>query len=86
MPYGRQTSQILSDNDLSQVLAILQTTRHPIRNRCLVPLSAKAGLRAAEIARLKRELTKLKAERDILKKAAAYLESTRSSPSSRSTG
>ena len=26
----------------------------------------------AEIARLKRELTKLKAERDILKKAAAY--------------
>jgi transposase len=27
---------------------------------------------AAEIARLKRQLTKLKAERDILKKAAAY--------------
>jgi transposase len=27
---------------------------------------------AAEIARLKREVTKLKAERDILKKAAAY--------------
>ena len=27
---------------------------------------------AAEIARLKRELTKLRAERDILKKAAAY--------------
>ncbi len=26
----------------------------------------------AEIARLKREVTKLKAERDILKKAAAY--------------
>ena len=28
--------------------------------------------RAAEIARLKREVAKLKAERDILKKAAAY--------------
>jgi transposase len=27
---------------------------------------------AAEIARLKREVTKLKAERDVLKKAAAY--------------
>ena len=27
---------------------------------------------AADIARLKREVTKLKAERDILKKAAAY--------------
>ena len=42
----------------------------------------------AEIALLKRELTKLKAERDILNKAAAYFakESTRSSASSRSTG
>src|SRR5664280_3663590 len=41
-----------------------------------------------EIARLKREVIKLKAERDILKKAAAYFakESTCSSPSSRSTG
>ena len=34
------------------------------------PRSDEAG--AAEIARLKREVTKLKAERDILKKAAAY--------------
>src|SRR5215472_10009654 len=41
-----------------------------------------------EIVRLKREVTKLKAERDILKKAAAYFakESTSSSPSLRSTG
>ena len=41
-----------------------------------------------EIVRLKRDVAKLKAERDILKKAAAYFakESTRSSPSSRSTG
>src|SRR5215831_13981611 len=41
-----------------------------------------------EIAQLKREVAKLKAERDILKKAAAYFakESTRSSPSSPSTG
>jgi transposase len=41
-----------------------------------------------EIAQLKREVAKLKAERDILKKAAAYFakESTRSSVSLRSTG
>src|ERR1700680_5076862 len=41
-----------------------------------------------EIARLKREVARLKAERDILKKAAAYFakESTCSFPSSRSTG
>ena len=41
-----------------------------------------------EIARLKREVTKLKAERDILKKAVVYFakESTGSSVSLRSTG
>ena len=41
-----------------------------------------------EIARLKREVLKLKAERDILKKAAAFFakESRRSSDSLRSTG
>lgn len=41
-----------------------------------------------EIAELKREVAKLKAERDILKKAAVYFakESTRSSVSLRSTG
>ena len=41
-----------------------------------------------EIERLRREVAKLKAERDILKKAAAYFakEATWSSSSSRSTG
>ena len=41
-----------------------------------------------EIERLKREVNKLKAERDILKKAAAFFarEATGSSSSSRSTG
>ena len=37
-----------------------------------------------EIAQLKREVLRLKAERDILKKAAAYF--AKESPSSRSTG
>ena len=48
---GKQ-AKILSDSDLSQVLSTLETTRHPSRNRALVLLSAKAGLRAAEIAKL----------------------------------
>lgn len=48
---GKQ-AKILSDSDLSLVLSTLETTRHPIRNRALVLLSAKAGLRAAEIAKL----------------------------------
>jgi transposase len=36
------------------------------------PGHGQMKLEQAEIARLKREVTKLKAERDILKKAAAY--------------
>lgn len=48
---GKQ-AKILSDADLSLVLSTLHTTRHPIRNRCLILLSAKAGLRAAEIGQL----------------------------------
>jgi transposase len=36
------------------------------------PGHGRQGPEAAEITRLKREVTKLKAERDILKKAAAY--------------
>jgi transposase len=36
------------------------------------PGHGQQKLEQAEIARLKREVTKLKAERDILKKAAAY--------------
>ena len=36
------------------------------------PGHGRQGPEQAEITRLKREVTKLKAERDILKKAAAY--------------
>lgn len=48
---GKQ-AKILADNDLALVLSSLQTTRHPLRNRLLVLLSVKAGLRAAEISKL----------------------------------
>lgn len=48
---GKQ-AKILSDTDLASVLSALATTRHPERSRVMVLLSAKAGLRAAEISQL----------------------------------
>jgi integrase len=49
---GKQ-AKILSDTDLASVLSALTTTRHPIRNRALILLSVKGGLRVGEIARLR---------------------------------
>jgi integrase len=48
---GRQ-AKILSRDNLGDLLAYASSTRHPARNRLIVLLSAKAGLRAAEIAKL----------------------------------
>jgi integrase/recombinase XerD len=48
---GKQ-AKILSDDQVEQVLNFVSTTRNPIRNRVLVLLSLKAGLRAGEIAKL----------------------------------
>jgi integrase len=48
---GKQ-AKILSAADLCDLLAFAELTRHPARNRVIVLLSAKAGLRAGEIARL----------------------------------
>jgi integrase len=48
---GRQ-AKILSADDLQDLLLFAGFTRHPIRNRVIVLLSAKAGLRAGEIANL----------------------------------
>ena len=48
---GKQ-AKILSDEQVEQLLFFVSTTRHPIRNRVLVLLSLKAGLRAGEIANL----------------------------------
>jgi integrase len=45
-------TKILSPLDVADVLAFTDCTRHPIRNRVIVLLSAKAGLRAGEIAGL----------------------------------
>ena len=48
---GKQ-AKILSDDQVERLLSFASTTRNPLRNRVLVLLSLKAGLRAGEIANL----------------------------------
>ena len=48
---GKQ-AKILSDEQVKSLLLFVFTSRHSIRNRVLVLLSLKAGLRAGEIANL----------------------------------
>ena len=48
---GKQ-AKILSDDNLEDLLLFAETSRHPLRNKVIVLLSAKAGLRAGEIAHL----------------------------------
>jgi len=48
---GRQ-AKILSDDNIRDLLAFAHHTRYPVRNRVIVLLSVKAGLRAREIANL----------------------------------
>ena len=47
-----QPAKVLTDGDLRQVLKVVRHRRYPERNRVMVLLSVKAGLRACEIARL----------------------------------
>ena len=48
---GKQ-AKILSNEQTERLLSFVSTTRNPLRNRVLVLLSLKAGLRAGEIAKL----------------------------------
>lgn len=48
---GRQ-AKILSTDHIDDLLFFAERSRHPLRNRLVVLLSVKAGLRAAEIAKL----------------------------------
>jgi integrase len=52
---GRQ-AKILSKDNADDLLVFTSTTRLPVRNRLIVLLSIKAGLRAAEIANLTWEM------------------------------
>jgi integrase/recombinase XerD len=47
-----QPAKVLASGDLRRVLGAAQRRRYPERNRVIVLLSVKAGLRACEIARL----------------------------------
>src|SRR6516162_11459698 len=49
--HGKQ-AKILSDNNVEDLLLFAETSRHPLRNKVIVLLSAKSGLRAGEIAHL----------------------------------
>src|SRR5579863_4552019 len=51
MPLGKQ-AKTLSRGQIDATLAYLSTTRHAKRNRLIFLLSAKAGLRAKEFAKL----------------------------------
>ncbi len=51
MGLGKQ-AKTLTKGRIDAMLAYLSTTRHPARNRLIFLLSAKAGLRAKEIATL----------------------------------
>src|SRR6202034_229498 len=48
---GKQ-AKILSVGDVNDLLVFANCTRHPLRNRVIVLLAAKARLRAGEIANL----------------------------------
>ncbi len=49
---GGKQAKVLSDDNVEDLLLFAETSRHPSRNKVIVLLSAKAGLRAGEIARL----------------------------------
>lgn len=48
---GKQ-AKILSTDHIDDLLFFAERSRHPHRNRLIVLLSVRAGLRAAEIAQL----------------------------------
>src|SRR6202011_2723249 len=51
-PMPGKRAKILATTDVGDLLVYASCSRHPLRNRVMVLLSAKAGLRAGEIAGL----------------------------------
>jgi hypothetical protein len=62
---GKQ-AKILSADHIGDLLFFAERSRHPDRNRLIVLLSVKAGLRAAEIAKLTWEWSSVPAARSAL--------------------
>jgi integrase len=56
IPNARQSGQELSEDNRGDPLDFASTTRRPRRDQLIVLVSVKAGLRAAEIANLTREM------------------------------
>jgi integrase/recombinase XerD len=52
---GKQAKTLATDH-VDDLLFFAERSRHPLRNRLIVLLSVKAGLRAAEIAKLSRDM------------------------------
>jgi integrase len=52
---GKQ-AKILADLDAERLLTLARKTRYPLRDRCLVLFSIKAGMRAGEIAKVTWEM------------------------------
>ena len=50
MPGGQ--AKTLSELDVGRLLKVASASRHPVRNKVIVLLSVRAGLRAGEIAKL----------------------------------
>jgi integrase len=50
---ARKRAKVLSNDTIDDLLLFAETTRQPLRNKVIVLLSIKAGLRAGEIAHLR---------------------------------
>ena len=79
MALGKQ-AKTLSKGQVEAVLGYLANHRHPIRNRLIFLLSAKAGLRAKEIARLTWWMTNDFPGRGRLEPSASRTRPARASP------
>jgi hypothetical protein len=53
---SRKQAKVLSDVEVNRLLHFARRIRNPLRNHVIVLLSAKAGLRAGEIAALTRDI------------------------------
>jgi integrase/recombinase XerD len=53
LPWPEKQAKILSNDHIDDLLAFAETTRQPLRNKLMILLSAKAGLRAVRLRTLR---------------------------------